>query len=341
LHAIANRIAHTQGESNMKTKITLLALATSLQLTQAVQADVQSVFRAPVNLKVWQHYQPSWNVENVSAQNHLVEVERGYRADTPYLQIRYKSTLKTLTAEVGSEAYVPEGQWDVKTQSSPTYKIPLSRLEGPWAVFELFPAPEFVDSPHHQIVTKIRLKVLSDSGVPVYQQEFLPMYVRSQSQNYWTHKIPAYNAHAGEGNIAVSKLTEAEKGFDRWDGVLVKPVLNFVDRDTLSAGSVIGLHRHEHNQEMYLLESGRAVMSMGVAEKIAGSDHSVMRKWSENGETQEVPEFEATGGWIEERVISSAELTVIVPNHENANRVTFHGITALSDSVLWTLGTKN
>ncbi|MEZ4816217.1 MAG: hypothetical protein R3A80_13610 [Bdellovibrionota bacterium] len=301
---------------------------------------VQSTFKGPVELKVWQHWQQSWNVENAS-QDYLFEIQRGEDlSHTPFVKIKFKNNQEGLRAQINCESYVPKDMWSMHKVQSENYtqNSLTTDLESNYFVFENVPC---VDSPQTRITTQINFKILNSMGEELYNESLRPMYLRGKKQNYWDNEIPAYSAHAGEGEISVANGLNAENGQDTWGETLVRPTLNFVDRNRMKKDSFIGLHRHEKNQEAYLIEEGQATMIVGVAYKIQGSDERVTRKWSLAGDTQETSQFSANGGWIEERSMSPGQISVIVPNPDRASTVYFHGIKAEEDTVFFTMGTKN
>ena len=168
------------------------------------------------------------------------------------------------------------------------------------------------------------------------------MYVRGKNASYWNNRIPPYSAHAGKGVISVATLMAGEKDWDRWDGILVKPIIEFMDRNTMNKGAEIGLHRHVANQEAYLVEDGVGEMAMGVATRSGDIYKAERLFWEESGERQKVDEFVATGGYVEFRNLSPGDIAVIVPDAAKKDRVYFHGIRAVSsDLVFWTMGKKN
>lgn len=138
-------------------------------------------------------------------------------------------------------------------------------------------------------------------------------------------------------NIATLSLGESE--WDTWDNQQVKPQLSFIERNQVTADSRVGLHRHVANQEMYLVESGRFIARHGIA-PVSSKPYSVDRIWNSEGDMKRTNQINATGGWIEERVLKPGDMFIIVPS-ASQKIVAFHGIEAEDDGVFWTLGTKN
>jgi hypothetical protein len=301
-------------------------------------AQAQSTFRGPVQLKVWRHWQQSWNVEEVPGQRFQFELARGLQG--PGVVLKFRSERNDLRATIKCDRYVKTGVWSMEDHAGPVFDSESATREENLLVFKIPAANECVDQENTRIVTRISFDIWSISGEKVFSYSVVPMYVRGPATYYWKNDIPPYNAHAGSGQISVSNLFNGESTTDRWDGTLVKPVLNFVDRNKMMPGSFIGLHRHESNQEAYFMESGRAKMIVGVAARSSGN-RTVSRVWDQAGATQQTEEYEANGGWLETRIMGPGEISVIVPNSSQNNNVYFHGIEALEESTFWTMGTKN
>lgn len=296
-----------------------------------------------MELKVWQHWQQSWNVEDVT-QDHLFEFERGFDEEAkPLSTLKFKTELSNLEARIQCETYVPKDMWSMHTISSEVLSVKSQAIGLDRAFFEFENAP-CTDEKAVRIVRKIHFKIINDIGEEIYSYTLIPMYVRSKDQNYWNNPIPAYSAHAGSGDIAVSNWISdgSDPQSDTWGDIRVSPTLNFVDLNFMKKDSKIGLHRHERNQEAYLILEGQATMLMGVAAKVLDSEEKVMRQWSlAPDDVKEVTQFTAQGGWIESRTLNAAELSVIVPHPSLQDTVYFHGINAVEDTRFFTMGTKN
>lgn len=307
-------------------------------------SQVQSTFKGPVALKVWQHWQQSWNVENNSS-SYLFELERGISADKkPYVKLQLKSVLNNLEARLQCESYVPRDMWSMKLENSETLSVAETPLGEETKKVFYFDSTPCVDEVSKRIVRRISFKVLNFNGETVFDFSLEPMYVRSKNQNYWDNKIPAYSAHAGSGDISVSNWISDSNDpqVDTWGNIRVNPTLSFVDLNRMKKRSSIGLHRHERNQEAYLIVEGEAVMHVGLSPEESNSRALVKRAWSlAPNDVKEVEEFSTFGGWIESRTLKAGELSVIVPNPNSKDTVYFHGIDATEDTVFFTMGTKN
>ncbi|MEZ4749357.1 MAG: hypothetical protein R3B54_01650 [Bdellovibrionota bacterium] len=299
---------------------------------------VQSTFTGPASLKVWQHWQQSWNVEDVTAGEWKFKLTRGMDGPTPFVSLEYKSSDKELKATVQCRYRERTDVWQNQIAEGKEKQVQ-SRSGGDVATFEFKNFADCVDQNEKRIVESIKFKI-EKGDKTIYEYSLTPMYVRGKNQVYWDNPIAAYSAHAGSGKIRVATAMSAEAKWDKWQGILVKPVLEFVDRNTMEAEAFIGLHRHEAHQEAYFIESGEAVMLSGVSAR-SGENYKTLRQWDEKGATQETTQFDAEGGWVESRNLSSGEVSVVVPNPENKDAVYFHGIRAVKDTVFWTMGSKN
>jgi len=151
-------------------------------------------------------------------------------------------------------------------------------------------------------------------------------------------------AHVGTGSFSIELLSSLDKSWDSYSGRKVVPKLSFIERNTISGDASVGTHRHEANQEMWFIEKGEIVVEHGIAGRNS-SNYIVSRQWSSNGEKKDTTQFDASGGWIESRTLKAGDFTVIVPNSENKNEVTFNGFKSVwnvdDEVIFWTLGTKN
>lgn len=302
-------------------------------------AGVQSEFRGPVRLKVWQHWQQSWNVEDVTADNAQFFFERGTENGVPYIQLRYRNSAgQDLKARIRCDGYVRTALWNVAEKTGNPYAI-VGRRDGEWNIFRLANAPECLDKAGDRIVTRVEMEVFSGAR-QVFAYQLKPMYVRGSKSHYWNNPIDPFSAHGGFGQVSVATAMSGESGWDKWNGVLVKPTLDFVDRNTMTAGSLVGLHRHQTNQELYFIEMGQMKMLAGVANR-SGANYTALRLWDGSGRVQETTEFQAAGGWIEERILEAGEVSVIVPAGLQKDTIYFHGIQALTNATFWTMGAKN
>ncbi len=315
----------------------------SLSPLAKAQNKIQSSFKGPVSLKVWEHWQQSWNVEEVST-SYLFELQRGTQENgNAYTTLKLKSVMNDLEARIQCESYVPRDMWSMQVQQSETLSQKAQSYDAGNAYFHFDKAP-CTDEVSKRIVRRISFKVFNNIGEEVFNFSLVPMYVRSKDQNYWNNPIPAYSAHAGTGDVMVSNWISDgnDPQSDTWGDVRVKPVLNFVDLNFMKKDAKIGLHRHERNQEAYLIVEGKATMLMGLAPKVPGSEERVSRPWSlAQGDVRDVNQFSAYGGWIESRILNANELSVIVPRPDNNDTVYFHGINAEEDTRFFTMGTKN
>jgi len=314
-------------------------LFTAALTSQGVE-KVQSRFVGPNSLKVWQHWQNSWNVDSSEAkyQYELVRLTDGKSSTISFEHSQLKG--EGLKGFLRCESWVRKGDWDGEVKLGQERMVKADGA-GYKISFRWPDAVECVDRSEKNLTRRLELRIEDAAGKKLFSESFVPMHVRGKNASYWNNRIPPYNAHAGKGEINVATQLQTDKEWDKWDGIQVSPVLNFVDRNTLKADAFIGLHRHEANQEVYLVESGEAEMAMGVAYPV-GEPYTVERLfWEESGTKQNVQEFKAERGYTEFRVMSAGDLSVIVPD-KTKNRVYFHGLKAISpELVFWTMGTKN
>ncbi len=323
----------------LNTRPISLFVVLSALVSAPLYAQTQSLFKGPVQLKVWKHWQQSWNVENASSE-YLFELERGWEQNSSYVKLKFKNTGANLKARISCESYIPEGPWAMKKVQSENFEVVQLNTDANFTHFQFKDIP-CADEALKRIVTEIKFSILAPDGSVLLDYKLLPMYVRGKDQSYWDNKILSYNAHAGTGDINVANGMNAENGNDTWGGVLVRPALNFVDRNVMMAGATIGLHRHEKNQEAYLIEAGKATMHVGMAARVEGSNRQVTRRWDLEGTSKETEEFDAQGGWIESRTMTPGQISVIVPNPQDQGTVYFHGIDADETTTFFTMGTKN
>lgn len=325
-------------EIKIHTWLTLFSLATCLTTFAAFQE--QSRFVGPLELKVWKHWQPSWNVEAETSPRGFslirsIDGERGQVSLTLYDQ--RKTELKGI---LRCEALKRTDTWKVELKTGREFStVNFQNPQGD-AQFIWDNSDDCVDVSEKNITQKLSVRVTDKQGKELFSYSVSPMYVRGKNQSYWNNPISSFSAHAGTGNISIATLLSGENGWDQWNGTLVKPILSFADRNTMKAGALVGLHRHEANQEIYLIESGQAEMVMGVAARVSDS-YKTMRPWDEKGEKKETDEFAAQGGWKETRFLNPAEAAIIVPSPTDKNTVYFHGINARTDVVFWTMGSRN
>lgn len=310
----------------------------------AANYQLQSRFTGPVRLKVWKHWQASWNVDlDLSASPEFI-LSRGFLekddgTKTPVIRLEMLMLDEGgLRVRFTGEAFHRAGEYE--TRRGPIASVEATGIVQPMStVFEV-EAPEFVDESGKRIVTEIQFELLRGDQ-RLYHYRLLPMYVRGAVNHYWENQIDPYSAHAGSGKNSVANGSSGETGLDIWDGQLVKPTLEFIDRNTLSAGSRIGLHRHERNQEMWLIEKGQAWIYNGVASRTS-ENYQAPRIQNSKAELAEVAQFDAGGGWIEQRLLSEGEYSVIVPTPNDAMKVCFHGLRAAAEETkTFTMGTKN
>lgn len=301
-----------------------------------VQGYVQSRFVGPVDLNVWRHWQPSWNVENVTREIQF-ELIRGEDAlGRPYVRLRYRSTRPGLTAHIGARIVERDGNWGVRERTLLDLP-PVPGVTGAeWTDFWFEGTADLIDRDDVRAVTQIGFTIF-DHEREIYHYGLEPMFARGR---YWNNPIEGYSAHAGSGSISVATYFDAEKGWTEWNGQRVAPELAYIERNTLSADAVIGLHRHERNQEIWQVERGLFVVHNGMAARAAPTI-SNERPWDGTGKLVRTDEFPARGGWIESRHLGPGELSMIVPNPKQNDNVQFHGIRALTEGVFWTMGKKN
>lgn len=300
-----------------------------------VQGYAQSRFVGPVDLNVWRHWQPSWNVENVTQgiRFELIRGEDGLRR--AYVRLRYRDAKPTLKARIGARVLERDGTWGVREKIVDLG--PVDGVAGPeWTDFWFEGATDLIDQDDVRVVTQIGFGIYDDER-EVYHYGLEPMFARGR---YWNNPIEGYSAHAGSGAISVETLFDAEKGWKVWNGQVVGPELGYIERNKLEKDAVIGLHRHERNQEVWQVESGLFVVHNGMAAR-SGPNASVERPWDSAGKMVRTDQFPARGGWIESRHLGPGELSIIVPNPNQSDNVQFHGIRAVTDGIFWTMGKKN
>src|SRR5262245_6003326 len=95
----------------------------------SVRAEVQSTFEGPVKLKVWQHWQQSWNVENVTNPDEIkFVIERGFVEEggirLPYIKVKYRTYENTINrVRIQSEVYLPQDQWSMRKELRPAVEV--------------------------------------------------------------------------------------------------------------------------------------------------------------------------------------------------------------------------
>ncbi len=319
----------------------LLALSTAVSSLAFGAIEVQNIFEGPVKFAVWQHWQPSWNVEREPLDPKF-RLEIG-RADTKgFVRLAFRKHLSTdLTASFWGESWERTGEYEDESKTITEQKVAGTRIGDGWE-FLLSDDEAFLDVSGKRIVTKINFRISDASGNPIYEYGIIPVYVRGSTNFHWSTAIDPYLAHVGRGKIGVANGTTSENPskMDHWNGVLVRPSLQFIDRNILDAGAKIGLHRHEANQEMWLVENGQVLVSHGMA-PIIEYDQKVDRIWNSKGEKRTVTQHIAEGGWIEERTLRRGEYAIIVPNPAHRGNVCAHGLLAVTRSTTFTMGAKN
>lgn len=323
--------------------IFLLSLSLTHGLLAQSFSQVQSEFRGPVEGIVWKHWQASWNVEVNRGQGQFRLTRGRSSTGSPLVKLDYRGDLRYPKAILRGKRRVRSGVWEVGSQEIPAVSVS-QQVTGGDSVSFVFSdgAKDFLDLPGEQTLLEINFAIF-DGDVEVFQHSLTPMFIRGKnSASYWTNEIDPVLAHNGEGSISVSTMLAAENTWEQMNGVLVQPNVSFVERNTLAAGSRIGLHRHEKNQEMYFIEEGRLMMSMGMAKK-SSDIYEVTRTFDSLGNSFKTQEFEIAGGWVETREMNPGDFSVIVPNpiQSRYGEVYFHGIDALENSVFWTAGSKN
>ena len=111
----------------------------------------------------------------------------------------------------------------------------------------------------------------SDAGRSAREARSSPWIARSRA-------IPAVEItadHGGEGGIRFRRLFSPEDRLGRID---------FIDRTVVPAGSSIGEHRHEGNDEIYIVVSGEGVLTLdGQEHRVAPGDVAVTSSGSSHG----------------------------------------------------------
>lgn len=317
-----------------------LSLVISLTATATAEYKIQSRFVGPVNLKVWKHWQPSWNVED-DTSNFRFALYRSASGEKGKVTLSlFNEKESDVTGQLECEAYKRTEQWKVEKKLGKTLTATGTRAPHGELEFAFEGADDCIDVAGKNLTQKILVRVVNNKGKGIFEYSVMPMYVRGKNHTYWNNEIPPYTAHGGSGKISVATMLAGEAGWDTWNGTVVKPELLFADRNTMKAGAVIGMHRHEANQEAYVIESGQAEMIMGIAQK-HGEIRKTQKVWDGDGNKQDTDEFSAAGGWKEIRYLEPGEMAIIVPNKEHKDTVYFHGIRAATDLVFWTMGSRN
>lgn len=303
---------------------------------------VQSEFRGPVDLRVWKHMQDSWNVEEVPGSSPEFILRRGkevgQKKTVGFLELQYTAVAEAgLRVRFSGTAYKRFGPRGTKLEAVSVLEAS-SFVVGGASVFRI-EAPEYVDEPGTRIVTEIEFEILRGSDC-IYHYSVLPMYVRGSQNQYWQEVIDPYRAHAGKGVIEVASTSSSETNLDYWNGQRVQPSLSSIELFTVGRGSMIGLHRHVSNQEMWLINEGQFMVSHGMAKRVSDIQQ-VVRKWDSTGKIQSVDEFSAKSLYIEQRKLSSKEYVVIVPDPKETSSFCLHGLVALSEGSFFSMGTKN
>lgn len=299
---------------------------------------IQSRFYGPVKLHVWEHWQPSWNVERDESHPIQFELVRGYNhSGKTFIRLTYFKKMEDgWTVRFGGVARKPNGPYSDFEKLIPGVVAPPKNYEDV-TVFEL-ETSEFIDIPGKNIVTEIEFEIRK-RGELEFHYRLTPMFVRGSKNYHWKQTIDGYTAHAGEGSIVVSNGTSAEGKLDYWNGVLVQPRINYIDLDVLNQGK-IGLHRHVENQEIWLVYAGSVFVTQGIA-PLTGSLYKANRKFSDS-ESRDVNQIDALGGYFEERSLTAGEYSIIVPNpSDRGTTVCAHGLVAEAGAVIFSMGGKN
>lgn len=83
------------------------------------------------------------------------------------------------------------------------------------------------------------------------------------------------SSHGGEGPVALYEI---------WGGSEFASNVDFVDRVVVPPGSTIGTHRHGENEEMYVVLSGRATMTIeGEPVTVGAGDMILNPAFGEHG----------------------------------------------------------
>ena len=84
-----------------------------------------------------------------------------------------------------------------------------------------------------------------------------------------TEKITDKNSHGGHGTIEIQKVFPREYLKGAWD---------FILRVTMSPNSSMGLHKHEEDEEMYVILSGKGLMTIEGEQKRVGTGDMILNK---------------------------------------------------------------
>ena len=98
-----------------------------------------------------------------------------------------------------------------------------------------------------------------------------------------TDKQVQENSHEGKGVVDLYEI---------WGGADFKSAVDFMDRVVVPPGSTIGFHKHDQNEEMYVVLEGQGLMTIEDEETIvskgdmilnpAGGRHGLVNDSSKN-----------------------------------------------------------
>lgn len=156
----------------------------------------------------------------------------------------------------------------------------------------------------------------------------------------WNNSIPSHKAHAGTGEISVAANFKRGHGWNEWNGTPVQVIDDNDETNTTAKRALVGLHRHEANQEAWKIERGRYLLANGVAKVVPGLYDS-LRPLEDLKDIHTTPQFDAKGGWMEFREVIPGDKVTIVPNGD-LGTVFFHGLAGLTGrGIFETIGRQN
>lgn len=115
----------------------LLFLSCVLGAISQADDTIQSRFVGPVRLAVWQHWQPSWNVERDSTFPIRFELVRGTASNgSAFTRLIYSGSEASLRVRLAGRAFFRTGEYSDSERDIPPVEV-AARYEGGKAIFEL------------------------------------------------------------------------------------------------------------------------------------------------------------------------------------------------------------
>lgn len=83
------------------------------------------------------------------------------------------------------------------------------------------------------------------------------------------------SSHGGSGKVDLYEI---------WSGDNFKSNIDFIDRVVIPPGSTVGYHKHDNNEEMYIVLEGQGTMTInGTSTKISKGDMILNPPYNEHG----------------------------------------------------------